>query len=149
MLSVAQDVKHHALRMYNGMHNAPSASLVFAHFAGKDRRRHVGEECMTPELKLQILQERQNSSQLKHGEKQRVHDLINEILSVKEILRDAKQCPSLLSYRCNKAIDGYDHFRLAITITYSAGHAKFTILPVQKDCEVHFGPKGCKQHTVG
>ncbi|KAH7561165.1 hypothetical protein JRO89_XS10G0182500 [Xanthoceras sorbifolium] len=93
--------------MYNGMHNAPSASLVFAHFAGKDRRRHVGEECMTPELKLQILQvtqkidaldfflqERQNSSQLKHGEKQRVHDLINEILSVKEILRDAKQCPS-------------------------------------------------------
>ncbi|KAG5134544.1 hypothetical protein JHK82_025732 [Glycine max] len=98
-------------------------------------RRHVGIACMSLDMKLQILQDRQNLSQLKEDQKRREREKINEMLNMKEIHRDSKLCPSCdmaisrtegcnkmkcgnceqyFCYRCNKAIDAsdpYGHFR--------------------------------------
>ncbi|CAN0842927.1 E3 ubiquitin-protein ligase RNF14 [Linum grandiflorum] len=95
-------------------------------------KRHVGEPCLTPELKMYILQERMKSSQI--SEKQRLAEMnkINEVLSESAISRDSKQCPTCrmaisrtggcnkmvcsycgnyFCYACNKPIAGYDHFK--------------------------------------
>ncbi|AES95805.1 putative transcription factor C2H2 family [Medicago truncatula] len=98
-------------------------------------RRHVGIACMTLEMKLQLLQDRQNSSHLKGNQKQIELAKINEMLSIKAIHRDSKLCPycdmaisrtggcnkmkcgncgKYFCYLCNKALDPsdpYGHFR--------------------------------------
>ncbi|KAK8926255.1 hypothetical protein KSP39_PZI018940 [Platanthera zijinensis] len=202
--------------------NHAQCSKCFFSFCSLCReRRHLGFKCMASEIKLLILQERQNSSNVKDVQKKWELDMINEILSTKEALRDARQCPSCkmaisrtegcnkmhctncgnyFCYICCVAIDGYDHFKdgcqlftdqqvlewealrnprqivRRLQAEFNSGttqmcpncgqmnakvknnnhilcracqtHYCALCLQIVRSTSKHFGPKGCKQHTI-
>ena len=103
-------------------------SCLFSFCALCRERRHVGVQCLSPEEKLHILEERQKSARTKGD----IQKLMDEVCTIKEILKDAKQCPrckmaiskidgcnkmtcwncgEFFCYQCNAAISGYDHFK--------------------------------------
>lgn len=91
-------------------------------------RRHIGEQCMSAEERLLILEKRQQSGSVQGDQLK----LLEELRSLKEIMKDSKQCPKCrmaisktegcnkmhcgncgeyFCYQCNRAITGYEHFR--------------------------------------
>lgn len=94
--------------------------------------RHVGQECMSPEARLRILEARQKGVRSGEDKMRQEQNYVNELLNLKYMKDTAKQCPSCkmaiskvegcnkvtcgncgqyFCYRCNKAIEGYEHFR--------------------------------------
>uniref|UniRef100_K3Y613 RBR-type E3 ubiquitin transferase n=1 Tax=Setaria italica TaxID=4555 RepID=K3Y613_SETIT len=107
---------------------AVCSSCLFSFCTLCRNRRHIGEQCMSPAEKLLILEKRQESGQVQ-ADQQRI---VEELKSLKEIMKDAKQCPKCkmaisktegcnkmhcwncgeyFCYQCNRAITGYEHFK--------------------------------------
>uniref|UniRef100_A0ACD5YY81 Uncharacterized protein n=1 Tax=Avena sativa TaxID=4498 RepID=A0ACD5YY81_AVESA len=107
--------------------DAMCPSCLFSFCTLCTNHRHVGKDCMTPEERIRILEERLKSKKLQSDQKK-----IDEARSLQTIMRDAKQCPRCkmaiskiegcnkmtcsncghyFCYVCNSAIAGYDHFR--------------------------------------
>ncbi|CAM0878558.1 unnamed protein product [Alopecurus aequalis] len=117
---------------------AVCSSCLFSFCTLCRERRHVGVECISPEEKLHILEKRQKSEKKKKGDVRKkkmkgdIQKHMDEVWSIMEILKDAKQCPQCkmaiskiegcnkmacwncgqsFCYQCNAAISGYDHFK--------------------------------------
>ncbi|PIA58638.1 hypothetical protein AQUCO_00500526v1 [Aquilegia coerulea] len=115
----------------DGDHHAQCPQCFFSFCSICRLRRHVGIGCVPPGLTLEILMERQSSSQLSEDQKRRELDKINEIISINMILLDSRQCPfcktavfrtagcnkiickcgKFFCYQCGEAITDSGHFR--------------------------------------
>ncbi|KAG6557573.1 hypothetical protein Mapa_000849 [Marchantia paleacea] len=92
---------------------------------------HVGQECMSVESRLRILQERRNGSKSGEDQRRKEEELRNEMMNLNYVRREAKQCPKCkmaisktegcnkmvcsncgqyFCFKCGDAIAGYNHF---------------------------------------
>ncbi|KAL2650936.1 hypothetical protein R1flu_019064 [Riccia fluitans] len=92
---------------------------------------HVGQECMSSESRLRVLQERQKGSKLGEEQRRKEQAMINKMMDLQYVRREAKQCPKckmaisksegcnkmvcsncgqFFCFKCGKKIDGYSHF---------------------------------------
>lgn len=93
---------------------------------------HPGQNCMTPEAKLRILQARRQGRAAGEEMVKQERELINECLDMEYIKKEAKQCPTckiavqksegcnkmtclncggFFCFQCGQSVRGYDHFR--------------------------------------
>jgi E3 ubiquitin-protein ligase RNF14 len=93
---------------------------------------HAGQTCMTAEIRLRILQDRLRSGAGGEDQRKMEQDLINEVLNLKYIMKEAKQCPvckmaisksqgcnkmtctncgNQFCFKCGHSVVGYAHFR--------------------------------------
>ncbi|CAK9212687.1 unnamed protein product [Sphagnum troendelagicum] len=93
---------------------------------------HAGQTCMTAEIRLHILQDRLRSGAGGEDQRKMEQDLINEVLNLKYIMKEAKQCPvckmaisksqgcnkmtctncgNQFCFKCGHSVVGYAHFR--------------------------------------
>lgn len=118
--------------------DAQCAVCFFSFCALCGERRHIGRDCIPAEdkveqLLLEVEQRRQESVWQSSEEARRLEQRkMEELLSLREVLRTTRQCPScrmaiaktqgcnkmvcsncgtFLCYRCGRAISGYGHFR--------------------------------------
>ncbi|KAF8651779.1 hypothetical protein HU200_063298 [Digitaria exilis] len=87
--------------------NAQCSKCFFSFCTLCRERRHIGDRCMTPEEKLLSLQDRQKMCGSSRGKAGKEIDLFNQLLSIKEVLRDTVQCPHCDIYVSR--VSGCDH----------------------------------------
>nr|CAB3485607.1 unnamed protein product [Digitaria exilis] len=145
--------------------NAQCSKCFFSFCTLCRERRHIGDRCMTPEEKLLSLQDRQKMCGSSRGKAGKEIDLFNQLLSIKEVLRDTVQCPHCdiyvsrvsgcdhmycgncrngFCYGCGKPLDNH---RILDQQQKSVKQIGVVKKVVRKSSE-HYGPRGCKQHTA-
>ncbi|GJN26564.1 hypothetical protein PR202_gb14505 [Eleusine coracana subsp. coracana] len=168
--------------------NNAQCSKGFFNFCTRCRVcRHIGEKCviLTPEEKLLSLlvtvaanslsSDRERMHATNKGNTAKRTNLVNEMCSIKELLRDAVPCPhcriaiscnhmycrncgNSFCYDCGKALDrnhtstvDFCVKRLDTTAISSAGRAKSIsalCLKVVRKSSEHYGPRGrCRQYS--
>ncbi|KAL6634948.1 hypothetical protein ACP70R_027619 [Stipagrostis hirtigluma subsp. patula] len=116
--------------------DAQCPACFFTFCARCGERRHVGDPCVPAEAKLEDLLERSKqeasaSAATSDERRRREQRRIEELLSLREVLRSTRRCPSCgmaiaktqgcnkvvcdscgkaFCYRCNRAITSYKHF---------------------------------------
>ncbi|KAL6651307.1 hypothetical protein ACP70R_010232 [Stipagrostis hirtigluma subsp. patula] len=196
--------------------NAQCAKCFFSFCTRCRERRHIGDRCRSPEEKLLSLQDREKVHPSSKGNIVKRINLLNELFNIKELLRDAVQCPhcrtaisrisgcnhmfcsncrKTFCYGCGKALDR-NHTSEQCRLDQEQRHVRQgeAVKQIQREitkeryrnhpcpschqrnpkignnnhmfcwaCQIHYcalcrkvvrkssehyGPRGCKQHTV-